>query len=86
LQTVEDRFVFVRARSEEDAARRVETKWRRHEEPYLNSSGELVRWHVEEITAVYDPREQTIDPSGTEIYSELRSRRMKPGHAWSPCK
>ncbi len=83
LQYVADRFVLVRAISKDDAVRRLAREWRSYGKPYLNSRGELVRWHLEEITDVHDTCEETIDPSGTEIYSELRSRRIRPAHVWS---
>jgi hypothetical protein len=82
LVTVEDRFVLVKAYDEKDATRRLEKNWRQYAEPAMNSSGELFRWQLLKVSDVYDLGEEDIDPKGTEVYSRLEFKRMKPEYAW----
>jgi hypothetical protein len=84
LMSVEDRIVLVRAFSAEDAERRLAPEWKSYAEPYLNPNGEMVRWHLEEIVDVYDLSTDEIDPRGTEVYSRLSRRRMRPDLEWHP--
>jgi Domain of unknown function (DUF4288) len=84
MQTVEDRFVLVRARSPQDAIRRLRREWREYARPYLNRAGKLVRWHCEAILDVQPTGEVDLNPNGTEIYSKLSGRRMRPEQAWQP--
>jgi hypothetical protein len=79
---VEDRLVLVKARTGEEAERLLLSKWREYAAPYLNSRGELVRWQLVEVLDVYELGEDKIDPRGTEVYSRLRPRRMKPLYVW----
>jgi len=83
LQGVEDRIVVLRARSESDARRCAERESREYGRPYLNAHARLVRWHVEEITDIY-PIDTAIDPAGTEVYSSISKRRMRPEYEWHP--
>lgn len=82
LQTVEDRFILLRASSCEDAETRLRDTWKDDAKPYLNQAGHLVRWQLEEIAGCYQLLENDIDPKGTEVYSELRSRRINPSRVW----
>jgi hypothetical protein len=84
MQSVEDRFVIVRALSFKDAERRLQAEWRKYATPYLNSDSLLVRWRLEKVVDVYEIADDKIDPRGTEVFSELKSRRMKPSYAWHP--
>jgi hypothetical protein len=84
MQTVEDRFVLVRADSFDDAERRLARHWREYAHPYLNRDGLLVRWHLEEITGVYATWESELDPKGVEVYSKLHQRRATASRAWRP--
>jgi len=84
LQTVEDRIITVMAKSFDDAEKKLTKEWKDYAEPYLNTSGELVRWHLEEVVDVYDVSEDEIDPDGTEVYSSFSKRRMKPEYEWHP--
>jgi hypothetical protein len=52
----------------------------------LNPYGYLVRWRLEKITNVYDLCEDHIDSRGTEVYSQLKSRRVQSKSAWRPRK
>ena len=83
LQTVEDRFMLVRAASAEDAERRLLPHWHEYAKPYLNSKGQLVRWKCEEVTDVYEAvLENDESPDMAEVYSRLRGRRMRPEFVW----
>lgn len=86
LQTIEDRFVLVKANSNQDAVRRLRREWRQYARPYMNSAGGLVRWQLEKVTDVYDLGEDELDPNGVEVYSQLRDRRMKPEFQWRPAQ
>jgi hypothetical protein len=83
MQTVEDRFMLVRAASAADATRRLKSIWRDYAKPYLNSSGHMVRWQLESISDVYEAvEEEELNPRGAEVYSALRQRRLRPELAW----
>ncbi len=82
MQSVEDRFVLVRATSFNDAERRLAKEWREYATPYLNSDGQLVRWQLEKVTDVFQTLETELDPRGVEVYSKLRARRMRPEFVW----
>ena len=84
VQTIEDRFVVVRAESFHDAERRLRGLWREYAAPYLNSDMRLVRWRLEEVVDVYSITSEEMDSAGTEVYSELRERRRAPSRVWPP--
>ncbi len=74
--------MLVRALTEEDAKKRLAKSWREYASPYLNSRGELVRWQLVEVVDVYHLYEDELDPSGTEVYSRIRPKRMKAAYMW----
>jgi hypothetical protein len=80
----EDRFVLVRASSFEDAKKRLKQQWRKYANPNLNSDVKMVRWTLDKIIDVYDTGETEIHPDGTEVYSKLGRRRMRPQNVWRP--
>lgn len=82
MQGTEDRFVLVRAFSFDDAKKRLRRMWQEYATPYLNSDGQAVSWSLDEVIDVYDIGEAEIDVTGTEVYSKLGCRRMRPSHAW----
>lgn len=82
MQSLEDRFMLLRASSFEDAEKRLNRQWREYAIPYLNSDGQLVSWQFDHVTDVYSTSEYAIDPTGTEVYSKLSSRRMRPEFVW----
>jgi hypothetical protein len=81
---VEDRLVLVKAYDCEDAKRRLERYWAREARPYMNPSGYLVRWQLVSIRSVYALYDDVIDPRGTEAYSEIKHKRMRPEYRWRP--
>lgn len=84
LVHIEDRLVLVKASSKEGAKKRLIKEWREYAAPYLNSRGELVRWKLVEVPDVYELFDEEIDPNGTEVYSRIRSKLMKPLYVWNP--
>ena len=83
LQSYEDRIVIVRAINLEDAEKKVQPRFKQYATPYLNSRGFMVRWAYERILDVYEIIDEKIDTPGTEIFSVLARRRMKPEYRWS---
>jgi hypothetical protein len=86
LQTYEDRILLVKAADDKHAIRLAKREFRRYESTYLSSAGTFCRWRFEKIIDVCKTWESSIDPNGTEVYSELRDRRMKPEYEWHPGK
>jgi len=86
MVSLEDRLVLVKAADEEGAKRRLERMWTRYAEPYMNLHGGLVRWQLISISDVYPLCGETLDPRGTEVYSRLRTVRMRPEFRWRPEK
>lgn len=84
LQNIEDRFMLVRATSSEDAKKRLRRQWREYAAPYLNSDGQMVSWQLDHVVDVYETGETEIEAAGTEIYSKLSGRRMRPSYVWCP--
>jgi Domain of unknown function (DUF4288) len=84
MQGTEDRFVLARGSSCEDAKRRLRRLWREYANPYLNTDGQMVSWQLEKVTDVYTLNEAELDASGTEVYSKLGNRRMRPECVWHP--
>lgn len=81
---VEDRFVLLKARDDQDAVNRLRPQWELYAQPYLNPSGRLVRWQLVAIKDVYSVPDENPSPKGTEVYSRLRTVRMKPEYRWNP--
>ncbi|MBI3134645.1 MAG: DUF4288 domain-containing protein [Bacteroidetes bacterium] len=86
LQTIEERFVLVKAHSFEDAYKKIEKQKKSYAEPYLNSSGELVRWKTESLDDCYLTDICTLEdldnPEGVEVFSALKNRRLTPERYW----
>lgn len=86
MQSYEERYVLVKARSFNEAYYKAERRAGKYAEPYLNSDGRLVRWKVERyddcfITDIADVSE--LDkPEGVEVFSVLKSRRLTKERAW----
>ncbi len=84
MQTIEDRFVLVRAESFDNAKQRLAAHWREYGKPYLNNAGLLVRWHLEEVVGICATWESDLDPNGVEVYSDLFERRTTAARTWRP--
>ncbi|GAB3922641.1 DUF4288 domain-containing protein [Mucilaginibacter myungsuensis] len=81
IQTIEDRFVMVKARSHEEAYQKIESQKESYSKPYLNSKGALVRWVIESLDDCYETdifsAKDLNNPEGVEVYSKLRGRRYR---------
>ena len=84
MQDYEDRIVLVWARSEKDAERKAMREFREYERLSLTVTGHFFRWSFEKVLDVYQTWADDIDPTGTEVYSEMRTRRIKPEYEWHP--
>ena len=76
----------MKANDAADAQRRLQRMWTRYAEPYMNPDGYLVRWQLISIRDVYALFDEAIDPRGTEVYSKLRTVRLRPEYRWRPEK
>jgi hypothetical protein len=81
-QTVEDRFVAVKATSFDDAIRKLRPEFREYARPYLNPDGFMVRWHFERVVDVYDTGEESLAGDAVEVFSSLRQRGIRPEFVW----
>ncbi len=84
MQDYEDRIVLVWARSEKDAERKAMREFRKYERLSLTVTGHFFRWSFEKVLDVYQTWADDIDPDGTEVHSEMRTRRIKPEYEWHP--
>jgi len=84
MQTTEDRFMLVRASYFEDAKKRLRRHWREYARPYLNAKGQMVSWQFDQVVDIYWIGQTNIDPTGSEVYSKLGQRRMRPKYVWRP--
>ncbi len=87
IQTIEDRMVLIKAKSFDDAYRKMEKVKNKKVEPYLNNYGELVRWRIESLDDCYKTDLHSPDdlnnPEGIEVYSKLKGRRLTSDRVWN---
>ena len=86
MQTYEERFIMVKAKSFDDAERLVRPGFRAYASPYINPDGEMVRWVFEEIIGVSKVDGEQFDGSPVEVFSTLKTRPMRPDRVWQPRK
>lgn len=84
MQSYEERILLVRAMSFDEAKKKAWKESENYVDPYLNSNGEVVRWQLEKIVDIYWTSIEEFDPNGTEVFSALYQRRMKPAYEWHP--
>jgi hypothetical protein len=84
MQSVEERFVLVRANSFDQAQRKLGPMWRRYARPYMNGAGRLVRWQLESVEDVYLVGDDEPTRTDGEVFSRIRERRVTKGRAWLP--
>lgn len=87
LQTIEDRYVLVKAKSEEAAYNQVARQEKKYSKPYFNSDLRLVRWKIESYddcfcTSISEYKE-IVNPKGVEVFSVLRNRKLTKARSWS---
>jgi len=76
--------MLVRASYFEDAKKRLRRHWREYARPYLNAKGQMVSWQFDQVVDIYWIGQTNIDPTGSEVYSKLGQRRMRPKYVWRP--
>jgi hypothetical protein len=84
LQRYEDRIVIVQARHPADAVRRLRPEFRAYGAPYIGATNLLVRWQFEDVLDIYAMGQVRFDAGPVEVFSTLRSRRLRPETAWVP--
>lgn len=87
LQTYEERYVLIKAKSSDDAYKKIGRRKKQYEKPYLNSQGQLVRWKVESLDDCYATDiinfENLNDPEGAEVFSVLKRRKLTSKRYWN---
>lgn len=76
LQTHETRVNLVRAKTEAQAVRKCKAELYTWKEPYMNSSGEYVRWKLVEVIDVWEIYEDPQKEDIVEVYYELKDKRF----------
>ena len=86
MQTFEERFVIVKAKSQDDAYLKMEKQRESYAAPYLNSDGRQVRWRIESFDDCYETGVGKLsefnNPEGVEVYSKLNKRKLTPERIW----
>ena len=83
MQGVEERYVLFKAYTENEAVAKAKGAALAYVKPYLNSAGELVRWHIESFDDVYEVvPDNPQDLDGAEVFSILKNRKLTPDRAW----
>lgn len=87
MQTFEERFVIVKAKSQDDAYLKMEKQKKSYGKPYLNSDCRQVRWRVESFDDCYETGviklSEFNNPEGVEVFSKLKSRKLTPERIWN---
>jgi len=87
LQTYEERYVLVKAKSSEEAYKKIERHSKHYEKPYLNAQGQLVRWKVESLDDCYVTdivnSDDMNEPGGAEVFSVLKRRKLTSKRYWN---
>ena len=84
MQTYEDRILLVKAISANNAEKKLLREFKAYSKSYLNSDGYMVRWVFEKVLDTYHLFDDEILDEGTEVFSVLKSRKMKPEYQWLP--
>jgi len=88
LQTVESKFVLVKAQNETDAYAKLEKFNQKYAKPYPNDNGEAVRWRVEKSVGCNQTYltnfacQNQVDEEVVEVYSELAKRKLNADRIW----
>ncbi|MEO6978482.1 MAG: DUF4288 domain-containing protein [Mucilaginibacter sp.] len=85
-QSIEQRFVLIKATSSEDAYDKLEKQRDDYTVTFLNPYGRFVRWRIDSLdncfeTYISGPKDLD-NPEGVEIYSKLKSRKLKNKTVW----
>ncbi|MFK7904158.1 MAG: DUF4288 domain-containing protein [Chitinophagales bacterium] len=88
LQSYEDRTLLMKAKSGEEAEKKLQKSFKKYEEPYLNSRGEMVRWKFEAFVDCYETIYQSLEDmledeeEGIEVFSIIKNRRLNKERSW----
>ncbi|MES2278452.1 MAG: DUF4288 domain-containing protein [Bacteroidota bacterium] len=81
FETIEERYVLIKAKSGDDAYKRIEKKKDGYEQPYLNSDGQLVKWRIESCDDYYETDLTNFtnlnSAEGVEVFSKLKRRKQR---------
>ncbi|MFN8411967.1 MAG: DUF4288 domain-containing protein [Anaerolineales bacterium] len=80
MQTYEERFLLVKAISSQNAEKKLLREFKAYSKPCLNSDGYMVRWIFEKVLDTYHLFDDEIFEEGTEVFSILKSRKMKANY------
>jgi len=87
LQSYEERFVLIKARSSNEAYKKIERQTKKYQAPYLNPKGQLVRWKVESLDDCYETDiincDDLSNPEGIEVFSILKKRKLTKERYWN---
>jgi hypothetical protein len=87
LQTIEERFMIVKADNWKKAEEKIRKGFKDYEKPYLNGLGQFVRWKFYFIEETYyttvDNKNDFDNPKGVEVFSKLRTKKLKKENIWS---
>jgi len=88
LQRYEDRTLLMKAKSGEEAERKLKKTFKKYENPYLNFQGKMVRWKFEAFVDCYETIYQSLEDmleneeEGIEVFSIIKSRRLNKERSW----
>jgi len=88
MNKYEERIILVKAYTHDDAKKVAKKEFHEYSYIYLNTDKIMVRWNYERILATYeaDIYKDKLDPTGTEVFSEFKYRKLRPEYEWHPIK
>jgi hypothetical protein len=79
IQLTEERIVLVKALNWDEAIKKARVEFENYgQKGVLSSSYYFVTWKFLKILDVYDSGITALDPDGTEVYSIMKRRQLKP--------
>lgn len=86
-QKIETRFVLIKAKTSDDAYEKLDKRRDEYTHRYLNSDGRFVRWKIDSFDDCYETDitcpEDLDKEEGVEVYSKLKTRKVKSHHVWN---
>ncbi|MNE53053.1 hypothetical protein D3C80_1477570 [compost metagenome] len=78
IQLVEERILLLKAFNFEDAEQKAMVEFNEYtSSSHLNTDYRFVNWELVKVIDIYSVSETEIDPSGTEIFSVWKNRKVK---------
>ena len=86
LMDFDERIILIKALNHDDAEQKILKHHNVPATPYLNSSGELVRWRFDEIldiceSDIHDPNDLN-NKEGIEVYSKFVTHKITKNYIW----